>query len=45
LEQSVAEQTVDFAYGQMGKGEGVLRANPSLSKDALVEKIFNSVKK
>jgi hypothetical protein len=28
----------------MGKGEGALRANPSLSKDALVQKIFSAVK-
>ena len=45
LEQTVTEQTVDFVYGQMGKGEVALRANPSLSKDALVKKIFSAVKK
>jgi hypothetical protein len=45
LDQYVTEQTVDFVYGQMGKGEGALRANPSLSKDALVQKIFSAVKK
>ncbi|MFT3780434.1 MAG: DUF4197 family protein [Nibricoccus sp.] len=45
LEQSVTEQTVDFVYGQMGKGEAALRANPSLSKDALVKKLFSAVKK
>ncbi len=44
LEQSVTEQSVDFVYGQMSKGEGALRANPSLSKDALVKKIFSAVK-
>lgn len=45
LEQSLTEQTVDCVYSQMGKGEGVLRANPKLSKDALVQKIFSAVKK
>jgi hypothetical protein len=45
LDQYVTEQTVDFVYGQMGKGEGALRANPSLSKDALVRKLFSAVKK
>lgn len=45
LEQTVTEQTVDYVYAQMGKGEGALRANPSLSKDALVTKIFSAVKK
>lgn len=45
LEQSVTEQTVDYVYTQMGKGEGALRANPALSKDALVKKIFSAVKK
>lgn len=45
LEKSVTEQTVDFVYGQMGKGETALRANPSLSKDSLVKKIFSAVKK
>jgi hypothetical protein len=45
LEQSVTEQSVDFVYAQMSKGEGALRANPSLSKDALVKKIFSAVKK
>ena len=45
LEQTVTEQTVDYVYTQMGKGEGALRANPALSKDALVKKIFSAVKK
>ena len=45
LEQSVTEQTVDFMYTQMGKGEGALRANPAMSKDALVKKVFSMVKK
>lgn len=45
LDQYVTEQTVDFVYGQMGKGESALRANPSLSKDALVKKFFSAVKK
>jgi hypothetical protein len=45
LEQNVTEQTVDFVYGQMAKGEGALRANPAMSKDALVKKVFSMVKK
>lgn len=45
LEQTVTEQTVDFVYGQMGKGEGALRINPSLAKNALVKKVFAAVKK
>jgi hypothetical protein len=45
LEQSLTEQTVDCVYAQMGKGEGALRANPNLSKDALVQKVFSSVQK
>ncbi|MBK9989457.1 MAG: DUF4197 family protein [Verrucomicrobia bacterium] len=45
LEESLTEQTVDFVYSQMGKGEGALRTNPKLSKDALVKKIFSAVKK
>lgn len=45
LEQSLTEQTVDLVYSQMGKGEGALRANPNLSKDALVQRIFSAVKK
>lgn len=45
LEQSVTEQTVDYMYGQMAKGEGALRANPSMSKDALVKRVFSMVKK
>jgi len=45
FEQSVTEQTVDFVYGQMGKGEGALRVNPSIAKNALVTKIFAAVKK
>ena len=45
LEQSLTEQTVDFVYTQMGNGEGALRTNPKLSKDALVQKIFSAVKK
>jgi len=45
LDQCVTEQTVDFVYAQMGKGEGALRANPSVSKNALVQKIFSAVKK
>jgi hypothetical protein len=45
LEQTVTEQTVDYVYAQMGKGEGALRTNPNLSKDALVQKIFSAVKK
>jgi len=45
LEQNVTEQTVDFVFAEMGKGEGALRAKPSLSKDALVKKIFSAVKK
>ncbi|MFT3870080.1 MAG: DUF4197 domain-containing protein [Nibricoccus sp.] len=45
LEQNVTEQTVDFVYGQMAKGEGALRANPAMSKDGLVKKVFSMVKK
>jgi hypothetical protein len=45
LEQTVTEQTVDYVYTQMGKGEGALRTNPKLSTDALVQKIFTAVKK
>jgi len=45
LDQYVTEQTVDFVYGQMGKGEGALRANPSIAKNALVKKIFAAVQK
>lgn len=45
LEQNVTEQTVDFMYTQMGKGESALRANPNMSKDALVQKVFSMVKK
>lgn len=45
LEQNVTEQTVDFVYGQMAKGEGALRANPAMAKDALVKKVFSMVKK
>lgn len=45
FEQSVTEQTVDFVYGQMGKGESALRANPSMANNALVKKCFAAVKK
>ena len=45
VDQYVTEQTVDFVYGQMGKGEGALRANPSLSNNALVKKVFSAVQK
>jgi len=45
FEQSLTEQTVDLVYAQVGKGEGALRANPKLSKDALVQKVFSAVKK
>jgi len=45
LEQTVTEQTVDYVYGQMGKGEGALRVNPSIAKNALVKKVFAAVKK
>jgi hypothetical protein len=45
LEQSVTEQTVDYVYGQMAKGEGVLRANPATADNALVKKLFAAVKK
>ncbi len=45
LEQTITEQTVDYVYSQMGKGEGALRTNPSIAKNALVKKIFTAVKK
>lgn len=45
IDQYVAEQTVDYSYTLMGKSEGALRANPSLAKNALVKKVFESVQK
>ena len=41
VEQGVTEQTVDYVYTQMAKGEGTLRANPKVAKNALVEKVLN----
>lgn len=45
IEQTVTEQTVDYVYAGMSKGEAALRADPNLSKDKLVKKIFSYVKK
>ncbi len=45
LDQYLTDQSVDFVFGLVGKGEGALRANPSLASNALVKQLFSAVKK
>jgi len=45
LDQYVTDQSVDYIFSLVGKGEGALRANPSLANNALVKQVFSAVKK